>query len=161
MFAGSYLPARFAASRGVRTLLTVTGGAAALWVLRRGAEVKQRVQLEGTTLELSYGARSRSVDLAEIKQVQFCSAFSRGRNWLAATILIDESGLEWRLSAFLERGDELLAAIADRGGRGELSSWIEARGVIAAMRASTRRLIVGYGVAIGAPAVTLLYGLWG
>ena len=41
-----------------------------------------------------------------------------------------------------------------------LASWIEAQGVDRAMGASSRRLVVGYVAAVGAPLAIALYGLF-
>lgn len=159
MLAGGLPSPGFAAARGFRVLLTLTAAACALWLLRKGSELSQCVRLDDKRLQLAYGSRSRTLALEEIEQIKFCAAFSRGRNWLPAAVVVDRAGLEWRLSAFLERGELLVAAIGELGGQGQLAAWIEARGILSAMRATRRRLIVGYGIAIGLPVATLLYGL--
>ena len=106
-----------------RALLIVATAIAALWIVRKGAEVRLQVRVDDTALTFEWGRSSVSLPLDKIDAIRYEPPFGASRNWLPAAVLVDRDGREWRLSALLGSGDRLVDDIVRLGGREGLATW--------------------------------------
>jgi hypothetical protein len=132
-----------------RIRLALWAGAAllALWLLRKGAELRLSVVLTEEGLVFSYGARPVTLRFAEIETLRFDPPFAARKSWVAATALLDEGGRSWRLPVALENGDGLVAGLVRRSGREDLATWVEVLQVERRMRRGRLHQVVVYGTA--------------
>lgn len=134
-------------SRPFGIALVVLAAVAALWVVRRGAEVRVRVTPASKDIEFRLASSSARLAYADVDRVDYAPAFGPSRSWLPAMTLVDRDGEIWRVPALLDDGPSLVADIVARAARSDLEAWAEARGLASRMRGSRRRLAAGYGFA--------------
>lgn len=143
--------------QALRVIVVLLGAALALWLLRRGAELRVRVTLEAARLRLAYGARSAALDFESIGRLEYETPFAASRSWIPATILLDRQGRPWRLPALLSRGDGLIAELLQRSGRNDLAAWVDALNLSRRMGRASRLVGAGYLVAAAILAVGLVF----
>lgn len=145
-------------SRVFRTLLVVTAAVAALWVVRRGAELRVAVAVAPEGLLFGAGSRELRLRFEEIAAMRYEPAFGASRSWLPAAVLVDRDGRSWRLSGLLAHGERLTAEILSASGRQDLASWVEAHRIDRRMAGAARRTGVGYFAALAIlGSATLFY----
>lgn len=145
-------------SRPFRVALVLVAAAAALWIVRRGAEVRLRVWLGDDRIEFRHGNHGLVLPFAEIERIDFASAFGPSRHWLSALLLTDRAGRGWRIPALIADGGTLVREILRRAGRSDLDAWAAERDVEARMSRSRQLQLVGYSVAAAALTAALVYG---
>jgi len=146
-----------AASRYLRNLLAVLGGALALWIVRKGAEVRTEFAVGEGELLLRHGSRSWSLRLPDLERLAYEPPFAQSRTWLPALVLRDRFGQAWRVSALLDGGDRFLEELLARTGRSDLRSWAETLRLGKIMARSGRRVAIGYLASAAVLAAGLIY----
>lgn len=141
------------ASRYLKVVVVAFGGALAMWVLRKGSEVRTVVSLKADELTFGYGAREFSLRIDDLDRFEFETPFAQSRTWLAALVLRDRFGQQWRVPAMLDRGDELVAELIGLSARNDLQAWAETLGLERRMGRFRSRVILGY---VAAAAILLL-----
>jgi hypothetical protein len=131
------------------------GALLALATVRRGAEVRQVVEIGEQIVVFREGARERELRFDEIVRLVWAPPFSQGRFWLPAAMLVDRSGRAWRLPALLKDGGRLIDLVVRRAGRHDLEVWAETLRLATRMGRPSAITATGYGVAL----VTLAVGL--
>lgn len=144
-------------SRGFRTAVVVLAAILAIWILRRGGEVRLRVRVDGRSLRFEYGGQLSTLRLAEVDALRYDAPFGVSRSWLPAAVLIDRAGKEWRLPALLHAGDRLIESVLEGSGEEKLQAWTEALGLRRRMSRVAARVRLGYFVAGAILSVGLLY----
>jgi len=144
------------AARHLRSLLAVLGAVLALWIVRKGGEVRTAFAVVGGELQLRHGTREYSLRLEDLERLSYETPFAQSRTWLPALVLRDRFGQAWRVSAFLDGGERFLENLLDAAGRSDLRSWAETLGLGEIMSRARRRVLIGY-VAAG---VILAAGLF-
>jgi hypothetical protein len=148
-------------SSGFRGMLAVAGAVAALWIVRRGGEVRREVRALDDALEVREGRRLARLPYAQIDSLEYVGPFGVGRSWLPALVVVDDTGRIWRFPALLPSGDRLVQDLLERSERSDLRSWAEARGLPSRMAHASRNLAIGYGVTgslLGLATTLLLRG---
>jgi hypothetical protein len=128
----------------VRTFVVLGGAVVALLILRKGAEVRTVVELDGEAVTFRQGGREASLPHRDLDSLEYAPPLSASRHWLPAAVLVDRWGKAWRLSAVLERGDRLIERLAAVTGRSDLESWIEALRLRRRMGRAGRLCLIGY-----------------
>lgn len=147
------------ASKYLRNLLAVLGGALALWIVRKGAEVRTEFAVSDTELLVRHGARSWSLRLQDLERLAYESPFAQSRTWLPALVLRDRFGQAWRISALLDHGERLLDELLAKAGRSDLRSWAETLRLRETLARSGRRVVIGYVASAAVLAAGLFYRL--
>ena len=135
-------------ARAFRIALVVASAALALWIVRKGAEVRLRVSVGVDAVELEIGGRGASLPLEEIASVRYEPPFGPSRSWLPAAVLLDRHGASWRLSGLLDGGERALAEIVAQSGREDLAAWVAAQDLEAKMARHSLRVWLGYALAL-------------
>ncbi|HXV77144.1 MAG TPA: hypothetical protein VD788_12575 [Candidatus Polarisedimenticolaceae bacterium] len=138
-------------------LVVLAGALVALAVVRRGAELRRSFGLAGDELVVAVGARRSRLSLAEIERLYFAAPFAGTTSWIAATVLVDRDGRQWRLPALIRDGGELVTACLARAGRNDLEAWADAYRVVAKMGRASLHVWVGYATAAALLAVSVAY----
>jgi len=146
-------------SRRFRALVVLAGAVLALWVVRKGGEVRQGVVSGDDALEVRYGARSRRLAYADVDAIRWDGPFGAGRSWLPAAVLVDREGREWRLCSLLQRGERLLGEIVERSRRPALATWAAEYRVGRRLARTGLRLIAGYAGSALVLTIALAYYL--
>jgi len=136
---------------GVRTfrmVLLVAAAAAALWIVRKGGEVRLIVSVAEDRVDFELGSRSAGVAYEEIDAVGYEAPFGPSRSWLPAAVLLDRQGRVWRLSGLLSDGERLVDEFVGRCGREDLAAWIDAQGIRSKMGRAALRIRIGYAVVL-------------
>jgi hypothetical protein len=144
-------------ARSFRGLLVVLAAIVALWIVRKGGEVRLRVRADRKGLSFEHRGKSAGLAYADIDAVRYEAPFGAGRVWLPAVILSDRRGREWRLCALLAGGDRLLAEVVERSGRDDLAAWVEAQRIVEKMSRSVMRVRVGYALAAAVTAAGVVH----
>ena len=142
-----------------RILLVAAAAVAALWVVRKGAEVRLQVSLQTGALVFERGIHRVELPLDAIDAIGYEPPFGASRSWLPAAVLVDRDGDRWRLSALLGSGERLVEEIVGEGGRESLRAWASAHRVPERMARSALRVRIGYVAALAvalAPAALWL-----
>jgi len=134
-------------SRPFRGLLVLLAAIVALWIVRKGGEVRLRVRTEPDGLTFENRRISAGLAYADIDAVRYEAPFGASRAWLPAAVLSDRRGREWRICALLGGGDRLLTEVVERSGREDLAAWVEAQHIVEKMSRSAMRVRVGYALA--------------
>lgn len=145
--------------RMFRILLVMLAAAVALWVVRKGGEVRMVVSLEEEGVAFEVGSRSAEVAYDEIEAVGYEAPFGPSRSWLPAAVLLDRSGRSWRLSGLLADGGRLVEEFVRRSGREDLAAWVDAQDIRSKMARSATRIRIGYAVVAVVVAVGLVFYL--
>lgn len=145
-----------AGSRAFRVGLVVAAAAVALYVVRRGGELRLEIAVSTEGLEFSAGRFHSSLAFDQIESLQYETPFSASRNWIPAAVLIDRQERAWRMPALIDDGDRLIVLLLRHSGREDLASWSDALGVRRRMAGAVRRVTIGYAVA----AALLLAGVF-
>ena len=140
----------------LRVFMVVIGAAIGLWILRSGAEVRLKVDLEDERVRLSYGTVSSTVALDKVDRFEFDHPMTASRRLLPAAVLLDEKGTAWRLPVVLESGADLIDAIVERSGREDLAAWADSLPLRQRMNRAGLVTAVGYGAA----AAVVASGVW-
>ncbi len=161
MLAGARIEARggVPGSASFRVLLVLAAAATALWIVRKGGEVRVQARPDAEGLVLTTGNRRARVAFDDLEAVRYEGAFGPSRSWLPAAVLVDRFGSGWRLSALLDDGARLIDEIVERSGREDLAAWVAAHRVRARMARAVLLVRAGYSVAAGVLAVGVLYYL--
>ena len=147
-------------SRGFRTAVIVLAAILAGWILRRGSEVRLRIEVKNDReLLFELGAQQSTLRLVDVEALRYDAPFGVSRSWLPATVLIDRGGREWRLPALLDAGDRLVEEILQRGGKQNLEAWARAFSIRSRMGRGGSRVRVGYATAAAILGAGLLYYL--
>jgi hypothetical protein len=135
-------------ARSLRVLIAVGAAGAALWILRKGGEVRIRVRAGAEGLAFEWRKQSAGLAYEDIDGIRYEAPFGPSRFWLPAAVLVDRHGKEWRLSALLASGDRLVGEIVEHSGREGLATWAEEHRVGRRMSRATLRVRIGYAVAL-------------
>jgi hypothetical protein len=141
------------ASKYLRSLVAVLGGALALWIVRKGAEVRVVLVLSEEELLFRYGSREYALRLEDLERLSYETPFAQSRTWLPALVLRDRFGQPWRISAFISRGERLLEEILRRIDRSDLQTWSETLQLPKLLSRSRHRVLIGY---IAAAAILIV-----
>jgi len=147
------------ASKYLRNLVAVLGGVIALWIVRKGGEVRTAFAIGGDELLVRHGAREYSLRLEDLDRLAYETPFAQSRTWLPALVLRDRFGQAWRVSALLDRGDRFVEDLLAGTGRNDLRAWAETLRLGEVMARAGRRVLVGYVAAAAILAAGLLYHL--
>jgi len=128
-------------------LVVVAGAAAALWILRKGAELRTGLVPVEEGLEFVDGRRRTLLRWKEIDSLSYAPPFSTGRYWLPAAVLGDRDGRGWRISALTSDGTELIGELLRRASRSDLDAWADALQLDRRMARPGRSVLCGYAVA--------------
>ena len=145
------------ASRYLRNFLAVLGGALALWIVRKGGEVRTMFAVLDDELLIRHGMREYSLRLEDLDRLAYETPFAQSRTWLPALVLRDRFGQSWRVSAFLDGGGQFLEELLLRTGRSDLRSWAETLRLEEIMARAGRRVLIGYAASAAILAAGLLY----
>jgi hypothetical protein len=154
LFVGMFTVARLQSEAPVygvrmfRILLVVAAAAAALWIVRKGGELRLIVSFAEDRVDFELGSRSAGVAYEEIDAVGYEAPFGPSRSWLPAAVLLDRQGRAWRLSALLSDGGRLVDEFVRRSGREDLAAWIDAQNIRSKMSRSAMRIRIGYSVVL-------------
>ena len=146
-------------SRGFRTAVVILAAVLALWILRRGGEVRLRIEVNARDLVFEFGAQSSTLRLADVETLRYDAPFGVSRSWLPATVLIDRAGREWRLPSLLDDGDRLVEKILQRSGKQNLEAWAHAMRIRSRMSRGAIRVRLGYATAAAILGAGWLYYL--
>jgi hypothetical protein len=141
----------------LRNGVALTGGLLALWIIRKGAEVRTVIGVSDEGLIISHGSRSHVLPFDRVVRLGYAAPFAATRNWLPAMLIWDKSKMRWRISSLLRDGELLLSALLEKEGREDLTSWSETLKLQQRMAASGRRVAVGYLIAAAILAAGLVY----
>jgi hypothetical protein len=147
-------------ARTLRGLLAVGAAVAALWILRKGGEVRLRVTAGAEGLAFERRKQSLSLAFDDIDGIRYEAPFGPSRFWLPAAVLVDRHGREWRLSALLRSGGRLVDEIVERSGREGLGTWATEHRVVKRMSRATFHVRVGYAVALAILLAAVLHFLY-
>ena len=146
-------------SRGFRAAAVMLAGILAVWIVRRGGEVRLRIAVDDTDLVFESGAERSTLHLVDVEALRYDAPFGVSRSWLPATVLIDRGGREWRLPALLDAGDRLVEEILERSGKQNLEAWAQALRIQSRMSRGGSRVRLGYAAAAAILGAGLLYYL--
>jgi hypothetical protein len=146
-------------SARLRMAIWIGAGLLALWLLRKGAELRLRVSLTGNSLVFDYGGKPSSLRIEEIETLRFAPPFSWRRSWVAATVLQDGRGRTFRLPVALVAGDCLVSAVVARSAREDLSSWVDALKILPRMQRGRMHQALGYTIAAGIALAAVFFYL--
>ena len=141
----------------LRNGVALTGGLLALWIVRKGAEVRSVVSIGDEGMVISHGSRSHTIPFNRMSRLGYAAPFAATRNWLPAMLLWDEERTCWRILSLLRDGERLLALLLERAGREDLAAWAETLRLQRRMAASGRRVAVGYIISAAILAAGLVY----
>ena len=128
--------------------LVLVSALVALWLVRKGGEVRVGVGAGAEGLVFLAGPRRLDLPYREIAALRYEPPFAVSRSaWIPALALIDRRGTSWRIPALIERGERLVTALIDLSGREDLAAWADALDIERRMSRSGRRVAVGYGAA--------------
>lgn len=134
-------------ARRARLALALAGAGVALWLVRKGAEVRRSVRLEGHGVVLEQPGASAELAFADIENLRYEPPFAASRAaWLPALVLVDGQGRRWRIPALVERGEELVERLVEAAGRADLAAWATALELGRRMARVRLRLAVGYAI---------------
>ncbi len=141
----------------VRNFTALVGGLLALFIVRKGAEVRRVIEVDDDGLSFTYRSRTSVLRFEEITRLGYAGPFADGRNWLPAMLLHDRDRRSWRVPALVGEGERLLAIFLKNAGRSDLESWAEALALARRMASSGRRTAIGYTLAAAVLLAGLLY----
>ena len=139
--------------RRVRQFVGIAGALAALVIVRSGGELRGSFRFAGRVLVVGVGRAESRLGLDSIERLDFAPPFSRPMVWLPATVLIDRSGVAWRVPALLDHGAEFVRELLERAARADLQGWAVERDLDRRMSRVWIRLWSGYLVAAGVVAL--------
>jgi len=145
------------ASKYLRNLVAVLGGVLALWVVRKGGEVRTAFAVGADELLIRHGAREYSLRLEDLDRLAYETPFAQSRTWLPALVLRDRFGQAWRVPAFLNGGDRFLEELVAGTGRNDLRAWAETLRLGEIMGRAGRRVLIGYVASAAILAAGLVY----
>lgn len=145
------------ASKHLRSLVAVLGAVLALWIVRKGSEVRTAFAVGRDELRVRHGAREYSLRLEDLERLAYETPFAQSRTWLPALVLRDRFGQPWRVSAFLDGGGRFVDELLDAAGRSDLRSWAETLRLREIMARAGLRVALGYVAAAVILAAGLLY----
>ena len=144
-------------SRAFRTGLVLVGAIVALWILRRGNEVRMSIAVRSKSLAFRLGRADLTLRFDRIQAVRYDAPFGASRSWLPAVVLVERGDRDWRLPAMLEEGPRLIDEIVERSGREDLAAWADALRLRQRMGRSPMRVRVGYTLALAILALGVGY----
>ena len=151
--------AKLPLTQGFRVLLLMATAAVALWIVRKGGEVRLRVSIDTRGIDFEVGSHRAAVAFEKIEALRYESPFGPSRFWLPAAVVVDSGKREWRLSGLLGRGEKLIDEIVHNSGREDLAAWVEAHGIRDKMVRATPRVRAGYAVAVGVLILAAAFSL--
>jgi len=144
--------------RQFRAVIAVIAGLIALWLLRRGGELRIGVALGEDGLVFVVGSRRIDLRYRDIDGIRYEPPFAVSRSaWIPAVALIDRRGVSWRIPALVVDGDDLVARLVARTGREDLAAWADALDLRGRMSHSTRWVVAGYSTALVILAMATLF----
>jgi hypothetical protein len=146
-------------TRFLRAGLSLLGAILALWVVKKGAEVRTVFVLAGEEMVVRHGSRSYGLRLEEIERLDFEPPFAVTRTWLPALIVHDRFGQPWRVSALIENGSRFVEDLLRRVGRSDLETWAATLHLESKMARAGLRVAVGYATAAIILAAGIAYYL--
>ena len=145
------------ASKYLRNLVAVLGGVLALWIVRKGGEVRTAFAIGEDELLVRHGAREYSLRLEDLDRLAYETPFAQSRTWLPALVLRDRFGQAWRVPALLSEGDRFIEELLAGTGRNDLRAWSETLRLDEVMARAGRRVLIGYLAAAAVLAAGLVY----
>lgn len=145
------------ASKYLRNLVAVLGGVVALWIVRKGGEVRTAFAVGIEELLIRHGAREYSLRIEDIDRLAYETPFAQSRTWLSALVLRDRFGQAWRVPAFLSEGDRFVDELLARTGRSDLRAWADTLRLSEIMARTGRRVLIGYAASAAILGTGLIY----
>jgi len=139
--------------------VVLLGGLLALAVVRQGGEVRRTVRFSAGAVLFREGKRRFELPFDRIESMAWEPPFAVRRNWIPAVSLVDRDGRSWRIPAFIERGDQLIAELVHRSGRNDLAAWSEALRLASRLGRPARAVSIGYLVAATVLGLGLVFYL--
>jgi hypothetical protein len=141
----------------VRNFSALVGALLALWIVRKGAEVRRAIEVGDDGLSFVYRSRRAVLRFEEIVRLGYAAPFAHERNWLPAMLVHDRNRQSWRVPAVVRDGDRLMALFLETTGRSDLETWANTLALSRRMAASGRRVAIGYALAAAVLLAGLLY----
>jgi hypothetical protein len=130
-----------------RLLLVLAAAVLALWIVRKGGEVRMRIGVRGEEVAFAVGSRQAVLRLDDVEGLRFEPPLAATRHWLPAAVLLDREARYWRLPAVLEHGDQLVRELLEASGREDLRTWDEVYSLRRRMGRPGRTVALGYTLA--------------
>ncbi|MDX1389040.1 MAG: hypothetical protein R3344_07605 [Acidobacteriota bacterium] len=124
-------------------VLTVAG-AAALWIIRRGSEVRLEFGIGASGLRFSTRRATAEVAWKKIEMLDYDPPLGTRSGWMPAMVLVDDHGRRWRIPAVVHGVQSLLEVILSRTARHDLRAWAEARHLHARLGRARIFVLSGY-----------------
>lgn len=141
----------------VRNFSVLFGGVVALWIVRKGAEVRRVLEVDDEGVAFIYRSRRSLLRFTDMVRLGYAAPFADSRNWLPAMLIHDRHRQVWRIPALVGGGDLLLERLLRKSGRSDLESWAETLALARRMAGSGRRIAIGYALAGAVLLAGLLY----
>jgi hypothetical protein len=141
----------------VRNFSVLFGGLVALWIVRKGAEIRRIFEVDDEGVTFIYRSRRAVLRFKDMVRLGYAAPFADSRNWLPAMLLHDRHRQVWRVPALVGEGDQLLSLLLEKAGRSDLESWAETLALARRMAGSRRRTAIGYALALAVLLSGLLY----
>jgi hypothetical protein len=146
-------------ARPFRAAVVLVAGVAALWIVRRGGELRGRNVVGPDSLAFEQGPHRTELPFDEVESLRYEAPFGVSRSWLPAAVVVGRDGRAWRLPALLADGARAIETVIERSGRSDLAAWAEAQRVVERMGRATTHVRLGYAGAAAIVLVTLVR-LW-
>ena len=141
----------------LRNGVALAAGLFALWIVRKGTEVRMVVGVGDEDLIMSHGSRSFKLPYDRIDRLGYAAPFAATRNWLPALLIWDKERTCWRILSLLSDGDRLLRLLLEKTDRDDLAAWSETLKLERLMQRSGHRVAMGYILSAAILAAGLVY----
>jgi len=145
------------ATSTIRPMVVVVGAVLALWLVRSGSEVHLKVGAGNDGVVFRAHGRERILMYSDIVGIRYDGPMAAGKRWIPAIVLVDRTGLSWRIPALVEGCRTLLETILQRCGDSGVRAWADARRVDARIGGSRWIVITGYIVSVLVLSASILF----
>lgn len=135
----------------------LVGAATALWLVRRGGEVRRRFVPGPEALIVSQGRFEHHLRWQEVRELRWQAPFAARGCWLGALAILDRDGRMWRVPSVITDGPALLRAVLERSGRSDLRSWAEALNLDRRLGRGPLTVLCGYLTALAVVAAGWIF----
>ncbi len=139
---------RLGLTRPLRIFVVMSGAVSALWLMRKGAELRLRVHVNAGGLGLERGAWKGEIGFDDLDRLEYETPLATSRSWIPALVLRERNGTGWRVPALLGAGDRLIVELIERSGRKDLAAWADVLRLRRRMGRPGTLTLVGYGVVV-------------
>ncbi|MDX1388326.1 MAG: hypothetical protein R3344_04005, partial [Acidobacteriota bacterium] len=141
----------------VKGLVLTVAAAGALWIVRRGSEVRLEFGIGPSGLRLASRRRMLELPWKSIETLDYDPPLGTRSGWIPAMVLVDDRGRRWRIPAVVRDGPGLLEGILVRTARHDLRTWAEARRLRRRLERARAFVASGYVLAAAIVASSFLY----